>query len=374
MESLNDLALDPGAYADRLRLQLLDRIWFGAMLIAIVGVPASVSRALSTGWLHIYAVHLLVGILVVGMYVHRRRFSYRVRAIVLLALLFLIGTVGAMTLGLLGAGLWWLVVCGFLAGTLLSPRTGTLVSVASLCVLAIAGTLFVTGVLVLPVDANRYVVDPTSWLSFLLAVSVLPFMVLHAISAFQASTEALLRTVATQRTELERLATHDQLTGLPLPNLAMDRLGVAMHAANRSGRKVALLFIDLDGFKGVNDNFGHEAGDQVLVELTARILGALRREDTAARIGGDEFIVLLASVEGADEPGQVARRIIEEISKPIQRGESRLTLGASIGIALYPDHAQDALSLKRAADVAMYAVKKSGKNGIAYAGEGQAPA
>lgn len=358
---------DPGAFGDQLRLQLLDRIWMAAQILALVGTPASLSRAFSTGWLPIYTVHLLVGLFVVVMYLCRRRFTYRVRSTVILAVFFVIGTVGVLTLGLLGAGLWWLVVCSFLAGTLLSRRAGWLMSAASLVVLTVAGVLFTTGTLVYPVDPGRYVVEPTSWLSFLVAVSVLPFMVFHAIAIFQESTESLLRTVNAQRLELERLATHDQLTGLPLPNLAMDRLNVALHAARRSGKKVALLFIDLDGFKAVNDTFGHEAGDHVLVEISGRILRVMRVADTAARIGGDEFIVVLANIDSETEPKQVARRIIEEVAKPIHWSGNALVQSASVGIALFPDHGDDATFLRRAADAAMYSVKRAGKNGLSFA-------
>jgi diguanylate cyclase (GGDEF)-like protein len=364
---MDNHSLEPGAFGDQLRHQLLDRIWVVAMLLAIVGTPASLSRALVTGWLHIYTFHLLLGLFVVCVFWFRHRFSYRVRSIVLLAIFFLIGAVGVLTLGLLGAGLWWLVVSSFLAGTLLSRKAGWMVSAASLGVLTLSAYLFTSGVTVYPVDANRYVVEPTSWISFLVAVSLLPFMVFHAISLFQESTQSLLQTVNQQRLELERMATHDQLTGLPLPNLAMDRLEVAIHAAQRSGRKVAVMFIDLDDFKRVNDTFGHEAGDHVLVELSARILRVLRGEDTAARIGGDEFIAILANVDSAQESGLVAQRIMEEVSQPFVWSGKSLRLGASIGVALYPDHAHDPLSLKREADAAMYSVKNAGKNGFAYA-------
>jgi diguanylate cyclase (GGDEF)-like protein len=364
---MNNHSLDPGAYVDQLRHQLLDRVWIGALMLALVGTPASLSRALATGWLPIYTFHLLLGLFVVCAFWFRNRFSYLVRSVVLLALFFLIGAVGVLTFGLLGAGLWLLVVSSFLAGTLLSRKAGWWMSAVSMGALSIAAYLFTSGVIVFPVDANRYVTEPTSWISFLIAVSLLPILVFHAISVFQDSTQTLLQTVNKQRMELERLATHDQLTGLPLPNLAMDRLDVAMHSAQRSGRKVAVMFIDLDDFKGINDTFGHEAGDHVLVALSTRILRALRAEDTAARIGGDEFIAILASVDSMDEAGLVAQRIMEEVSQPIVWSGNSMKLGASIGISLYPDHAQDALSLKRAADAAMYSVKHTGKNGFAFA-------
>lgn len=367
MKSLDTRSSDPIAFEAELRQQLLDRIWFGILLIVVVGVPASISRALSTGWLHLYTFHILMGILVFVMYFSRRLFTYRTRSVTLLTMFFLVGTTGVLTLGLLGAGLWWLVMCSFMAGTLLSHKIGLTVSVVSLGVVALAGYLFTSGVITYPVDANHYVVDPTSWISFLMAVSILPFMVFQSISIFQRSTLDLLTEVNKQKTEIERMATHDQLTGMPLLNLAKDRLQIAISSAARSGKKVSLMFIDLDGFKAVNDTYGHEAGDHVLKEVSSRILQILRDEDTAARIGGDEFILILAGVESEKDPAVVAGRIIEEVSRPILFSGNTLAVGASVGIALYPDHANDAESLRRLADEAMYVVKKSGKNRFAFA-------
>lgn len=370
MTSVDGQTIDPGVAERQLRQALLDRIWLGVLVIVIIGVPASVSRALATGWLHLYTFHVAMGALVGLIHVFRRRLSYKQRSIILLAMFFLIGAVGVMNMGLLGAGLWWLVVCASMTGTLLSRRAGFWVSAASLGIVASAGYLFTSRIIEYPVDVNRYVVDPTSWFSFLMAASLLPFMVFHSISIFQRSTNELLRLVSEQRDAIERLATHDNLTGLPLLNLAKDRLDVAIGAASRSGRKVAVMFLDLDGFKAINDALGHEAGDHVLVEVARRLQRVLRTEDTAARIGGDEFILILSAVETEKEPALVAARIIEEVARPILFADSPLTVGASVGVALYPDHATDPVTLRRVADEAMYSVKRSGKNRFAFAKSG----
>jgi diguanylate cyclase (GGDEF)-like protein len=147
----------------------------------------------------------------------------------------------------------------------------------------------------------------------------------------------------------------------------VDRLEAAFARARRNHTKVALLFIDLDGFKGVNDSQGHACGDQVLVAVAQRLKSTIRVEDTAARIGGDEFLVVLGDLHDASVAATAAEKLIAALSLPIVLGEITLQVGASIGISIFPDHATDTDALRTLADHAMYRVKKLGKNGFAYA-------
>ena len=133
--------------------------------------------------------------------------------------------------------------------------------------------------------------------------------------------------------------------------------------------KIAFMFLDLDGFKGVNDRHGHDAGDHVLKEVALRLSAAVRAADTAARIGGDEFVVVLHDLLHAHAAGDVADKILHALSAPIDYDGHTLRVGASIGIAIFPDHAEDFDGLKRVADKAMYAVKASGKNNYLFAPE-----
>jgi diguanylate cyclase (GGDEF)-like protein len=254
-----------------------------------------------------------------------------------------------------------------LVSTLYSIRAGVVCATVVTATLAAAGAAFISGALVVPVDANAYIVSVPSWATLLVATTVTPFIVFLAIAAYQQTTLHLLDKVHKQRNQIQQLATHDQLTGLPLLALAADRLQIALHAARRSGKKVALLFIDLDGFKGVNDSLGHDAGDHVLKEVAVRLLNAVRVEDTAARIGGDEFMAILGALADGQVAAQIAQRAIAAISAPIHYNGIPISVGASIGIGLFPDHADDAETLRRAADVAMYSVKASGKNRFAFA-------
>ena len=161
------------------------------------------------------------------------------------------------------------------------------------------------------------------------------------------------------------LAHFDQLTGLPNRTLLLDRLTQAISVSNRSSRAISLLFVDLDGFKPVNDTFGHSIGDRLLKEVAERLLSCLREGDTAARIGGDEFVVILLESD-LDRAITVAHRILGTLRVPYEFGKKNISnISASIGIAEYPNHADDLDSLLAAADKAMYRAKKSGKDRFA---------
>jgi len=162
--------------------------------------------------------------------------------------------------------------------------------------------------------------------------------------------------------EIQRLATHDALTGLASLNLAQDRLNMAINNAQREKNKAAILFIDLDGFKQINDEYGHQAGDQVLKRVAHHLSSTIRNQDTVARIGGDEFLIVLNGIHHAENAEQVANKIIEALKTPCIYQQQLLYIGCSIGISIYPDHSVEAETLVKLADDAMYKVKKSGKN------------
>lgn len=163
------------------------------------------------------------------------------------------------------------------------------------------------------------------------------------------------------------MANHDALTGLPTLRLSMDRLVNALAVAKRNKTKVAILFIDLDGFKAVNDTLGHNAGDQVLKETAARLCSSVREIDTVARVGGDEFWILLTDISDEDSIKPVAKKVIKAIAAPYKLELIEVTISASIGISLYPDHGVIPQELIQLADHAMYETKRQGKNNYAFA-------
>ena len=172
--------------------------------------------------------------------------------------------------------------------------------------------------------------------------------------------QGVLTDVTTSKTleeQLRRRAFHDQLTGLPNRQLFVERLVRALGRTRRSGRKVAVLFIDLDGFKVVNDSLGHETGDLLLVAIGERLRRRLRPGDTLARFGGDEFVVLLEEVKHSDDATEVAGRITESLERPFVVGEHKLFVNASIGVALSTARTTSPEDLLRDADTAMYLAK-----------------
>jgi diguanylate cyclase (GGDEF)-like protein/PAS domain S-box-containing protein len=168
------------------------------------------------------------------------------------------------------------------------------------------------------------------------------------------------------RVELQRRLHHDALTGLPNRLLFEDRLRLALAAATRHDRTLAVLFVDLDDFKLVNDSLGHSAGDVVLEEVARRLRGSIREGDTLARLHGDEFAILLAELHGPDDAGALAQSLLAELGRPIDMEGRTVTVGASIGIGVFPIDAADAERLLRAADHAMYRAKLDGKHEVRY--------
>ncbi|CAK0748816.1 diguanylate cyclase [Gammaproteobacteria bacterium] len=162
--------------------------------------------------------------------------------------------------------------------------------------------------------------------------------------------------------ELERAAYFDPMTGVPNRRLLVDRLSQALALTQRSGRLLAICYLDLDGFKPINDQFGHDAGDQLLVEIASRLQSILRSGDTLARLGGDEFVLLLGDLEETSECQHALERILSVISRPMMIGDQAISVSASIGATLYPyDEAEGGVLLQHA-DHAMYQAKEAGKN------------
>ena len=169
-----------------------------------------------------------------------------------------------------------------------------------------------------------------------------------------------------QREQLERQANYDGLTGLANRNLLRDRIGPAIAHAERMGHFLAVVFIDLDHFKLINDSLGHDAGDQLLVEIAQRMRNCVRASDTVSRHSGDEFVLLLNEHFRANSVISHLQRVLKQINQPVSLLGREFQVGASMGVALYPQDGEDAQSLLKHADVAMYAAKERGRNNFQF--------
>ena len=177
----------------------------------------------------------------------------------------------------------------------------------------------------------------------------------------------LERQLKAAKEKAEELATHDFLTGLPNRVLLFDRISQALAIAKRRQRMVALLNLDIDDFKKVNDTHGHGVGDRLLVEFSTRMKHSLRDSDTLTRLGGDEFLLLAPEVDSATQAEAIAFHILERASEPFQLGELALTISFSVGIALYPEDGTTVEAFIASSDRALYAAKGLGKNRFAFA-------
>jgi diguanylate cyclase (GGDEF)-like protein len=181
---------------------------------------------------------------------------------------------------------------------------------------------------------------------------------------FSVTTDITEHKLAAER--IQRVAHHDSLTRLPNRLLFNDRLDQAISQAKRQSSRFGLLYLDLDRFKPVNDSLGHTAGDELLQAVAARIRGQVRDSDTVARVGGDEFTVILTGTVKREEAQAVAAKIITAFVAPFYLGEDKqsVTIGTSVGIAVYPEDALEADGLIKAADAAMYAAKQADRKPI----------
>jgi len=167
-------------------------------------------------------------------------------------------------------------------------------------------------------------------------------------------------------TQLEYQAGHDPLTGLPNRNLLADRLEQAIAHAKRAKSLVAVLLLDLDRFKMVNDSLGHDVGDALLKIVSKRLTNCVRSIDTVARLGGDEFVVIMTDIESENNAAPLAQKLLDDIAQPMMLGDREIVTNASIGISLYPKDAERASALLKSADVAMYRAKELGRNSMQF--------
>ena len=165
------------------------------------------------------------------------------------------------------------------------------------------------------------------------------------------------------------LAQHDGLTALPNRLLLKDRLGTAIALAQRHRKPLAVCFLDIDGFKRVNDSLGHAAGDGLLRSIATRLCSALRQSDTVCRYGGDEFVIVLSELERADDAAGVAAKLLDALAVPHRTDAGEITVTASLGIALYPTHGETVDTLIAHADAAMYDAKRAGSGRYGFAGK-----
>jgi diguanylate cyclase (GGDEF)-like protein len=317
-----------------------------------------------------------------------RNLGANTRSWVVITLAYLTGIVSMARGGLAGDGTIYLTVLPILTITLINARTGIFATGVSLSTFVVFGILAHAGVLSQWLIIHDNPQTPDQWIYFGLVMAtliIITVFVVFKFSNFQLETlgsvqkvsqaladaNKLLEQKVQQRTEelsnanqhLQFLATHDNLTGLPNRFLFFDRLDQAIKKSRRQQHRFALLFLDLDDFKRINDSFGHVIGDEVLQKVADYLAQTVRDSDTVARLAGDEFTIILDNVQSIANIEAITQKMIKAVSQPIETQQATIVITASVGISIFPDHGEDAETLLRKADMAMYSVKDGNRDG-----------
>lgn len=286
----------------------------------------------------------------------------RILLLVMVSGLTIASFINLYTVGPTSFGFTWLVITAAIMAVNY-PKVHTIVfMVVCTCYILLIAYGFITEQLVIPVDANIYVASLGTWAALIVTSILFAFFLVYSMKIYDEKLLEAHSVIVEQNQQLEMMANHDQLTRLPTLRLTRELAKLTIEQAKRDKKKCGLLFIDLDGFKQINDTYGHAAGDAVLIAIADRLTQETRSVDTPCRIGGDELLIILGELESSDEITSICGRLIAAINEPIYFDDQALHIGASIGASIYPTNGEHFEVLKDLADQAMYEAKGSGKN------------
>jgi len=337
-----------------------NRLLLLSALLVSIAVPATLSRYLISGWQFSFYVYICGGLFVISLAILRHRLSLRFKINTLATIGTSVAIAALANWGLLSNGMIWFVITGFILMIAYTSRLVIFYMLFAVTTMTIFAWLFYSGVLTPPVEANQFASSHVAWINAIVSNMFSLMLIMIHFSYLKEYQQQLISLLEEQNQEISRLANHDNLTGLHNLRVGKDRITQAINFSRRNGSMAAVLFIDLDGFKEINDEYGHDAGDAILIETAHRLSQSVREVDTVARIGGDEFLVILQEVS-LSAAAAVAEKLIHSIKVPFIFEDSSLSVTASLGIALTSD-AQTAEELIKKADSAMYQAKRRGKN------------
>jgi diguanylate cyclase (GGDEF)-like protein len=367
---------------DTLHDRFVEQIWRATALFCaalLISVPLRVySLAGKWDWVNLFFIIVPTATIVAFRY--RHRFSPMVRTYLPLALQLLGGMTGVLGVGLMGASVTFLVLTNVVVAMLLSRQQSHVIFGLTVTVMLISAAGFVSGVFPLPYDPLVFPTSISSWTHSVLTVTVMTFVLIRGITDYRQALQMMAtqlieqnQRIIEQKRQIEYQATHDALTGLPTMRLLKERLNVEISRARRENSKIAVLFIDLDGFKLANDTHGHDAGDHLLRVIGSRLSESIRAVDLAARMGGDEFIVIACGLDQVDETKLIAEKLHDVVVQAVSYKDRLIHVGASIGTAMFPDDAQEPEELIALADKAMYVAKIAGRSRRVYEAQSPAP-
>lgn len=340
------------------------------LFFAMCALPVSLYRTTQINWLDIPTLlHFSIYPLALILFIVRYRISHKVAIYYLLYTSLVLSSTDFLNFGFMGIGELAGAFAIMLSLFYLDKRTTLLVAGAVTVFYLISMSRFVFQQASLPLEGSALLQSPLSWIGIYYSAGVFFFFIgvctkcthKKMISYSTALRQQSLK-IEAQTREIEYLANHDALTGLPSYRVAGDKLQQAMDNAKQHELQCALLFMDLDGFKAINDTYGHEAGDVLLKTIAGRIQEVISPNDTACRLGGDEFLIVVGEIKQLNTLHSLCQALLAEIPKPYSHRNAQLSVGVSIGAAVYPDCADNSNDLRAMSDKLMYQVKKHGKN------------
>lgn len=320
-------------------------------------------------WQNLYYLHFVSFVIGTAVVAFSKRLTYKTIIYSYLTIGLVITFVELLSLGISGMGELAALFCVMLSLFYLDKKATTVVALFVFILYLIASYQYIGAGSSLSENDSKFSSFTSAWIgrfisyaAFFVIIGVSTFYLQNQIIRLLQKVENQKKTIQAQKKFIEHLANHDALTGLPSLRDIDNRIESAISSAQKNKHLSALLFLDLDGFKLINDVHGHNAGDTVLKCVAHRVLSTIRSSDTACRVGGDEFLIILEKINDNSDIKNLCQRLIDTISTPFTYKGVELNIGVSIGAATYPSSAKDAASLRSRADELMYQVKKSGKN------------
>ncbi len=352
---------------EQIKATFVERVTKFLFVMGVFGLTASLFRVLELGLLPIHLLHIAFFVPVIVVFLNRHKLSLETKVMFCILMFVSAAVAGFAQFALSSVGFMFLLTSVAMATAIYGNKSGRILAAVLFVIVALFGLAWTLGWLSLGADLNQQNTAVASWVMFAVIFLMLAYFFTDILESLLLETRVYAELVNEQKKEIEYLANHDQLTGLPNLRLALDRLDMAMKLAQRRQLKTALIYLDLDNFKVINDQHGHAAGDRVLNSVAERMLSLTRQSDTCCRIGGDEFMIVMPDVEGSTMLVDVLSRLLAQIQKPIVFEALTLEIGVSIGGAIYPDHANTIEELRKKADQMMYQVKKTGKQNFQLA-------
>lgn len=336
--------------------EFVNSIAGGTLLLVFVGLPASLSRLMSGDMTFAIRAHIIIGLIYIAVYLNRKRVSTFVMSTAVLLTFYLVAIVGPISYGIVSTGFMY----GILASIVITGVYGLAYGIISLVSYAIfiivIAHLFIGGTLNFDGDMIAYSRTISAWSANYLGLLVISMFIMYSFYQNRVSFVKLNKKINFQ-------ATHDALTGIYNFLYLRDYLISEYERAVTKGNRLVLLYLDLDGFKYINDNYGHEVGDELLKAVSKRLKDFVGKKGIAARYGGDEFTIVCPHIDESEDLDEMCSRLLTSINSPIQIGDYVHEIGVSIGVSVFRNQGESLNELRQMADDAMYMIKNDKKNG-----------